>query len=117
MHANMRRDVVALYCGGAAVTPLASQVQVVGALAADMALADMVLQRVSLGHVKMFARHGWIVARWLQKANPCAHASTHIGSTRRHCRVVREHTYIELFGGWAALAAILPLADERVGRD
>lgn len=40
---NVRRDVVTLYSRSTAVTPLAGQVQVVGALATDMALADVVL--------------------------------------------------------------------------
>lgn len=43
MHANVGGDVVALDGGGVAVAPLASQVQVVGALTADMALADVFL--------------------------------------------------------------------------
>lgn len=47
MHANVGGDVVTLDGGGVAVTPLASQVQVVSALAADMALADVFLLRAS----------------------------------------------------------------------
>lgn len=47
MNADVRGDVVSLDGGGAASTPLASQVEVVGALAADMALADVVLCRRS----------------------------------------------------------------------
>lgn len=43
MHANMGGDMVALDGGRVAVAPLAGQVQVVGAFAADMALADMFL--------------------------------------------------------------------------
>jgi hypothetical protein len=43
MDTNMGGDVVALDGGGVAVAPLASQVQVVGALATDMALADVFL--------------------------------------------------------------------------
>ena len=43
VHANVRSDVVALDRGGAAVSPLARQIQVVGALATDMSLADVVL--------------------------------------------------------------------------
>lgn len=41
--ANVRGDVIALDSGCVAGTPLASQVQVVGALAADMALANVFL--------------------------------------------------------------------------
>ena len=40
---NVRGDVITLDGGGAARVPLASEVQVVGALAADMALTDVVL--------------------------------------------------------------------------
>jgi hypothetical protein len=48
MDADVRGDVVAFDCRGAAGTPLAGEVEVVGALAADMALADVVLaMRVS----------------------------------------------------------------------
>ena len=43
VNTDVRSDVVTLDRGGAAVTPLAGQVEVVGALAADMALTDMVL--------------------------------------------------------------------------
>jgi hypothetical protein len=43
MDTDMRGDVVALDCGGVAVAPLAGQVQVVGALATDVALADVFL--------------------------------------------------------------------------
>lgn len=50
MHADVRRDVVALDRGRAALIPLARQVEVVCALAANMALADVVLR-------------GWLVRR------------------------------------------------------
>lgn len=45
MDANVRRDVVALYGGGAASTPLAGEIKIVRALAADMALAHVILAR------------------------------------------------------------------------
>lgn len=45
MDANVRGDVVAFDGGGTAGTPLTSQVQVVGALAADMTLTDVFLNR------------------------------------------------------------------------
>lgn len=51
MHTNVRGDVVTLDGGGVAVAPLASQVQVVGAFAANMALADVVLLIASLWSV------------------------------------------------------------------
>ena len=41
--ANVRCDVIALHGGGSAGAPLAGKVEVVGALATDMALADVVL--------------------------------------------------------------------------
>lgn len=43
MDADVRGDVVALDRGGAALVPLAGEVQVVGALAANMLLADVLL--------------------------------------------------------------------------
>lgn len=43
MHTNVRRDVITLDSGSTAVTPLASKIQVVGALAPNMALTDVVL--------------------------------------------------------------------------
>jgi hypothetical protein len=52
MDANVRGDVVALYGGGAAVAPLAGQVQVVSTFAAYMALADVILEGISSDHVK-----------------------------------------------------------------
>lgn len=44
MHADVRRDVVTLDGGRAALVPLTSQVEVVGALATNMTLADVVLE-------------------------------------------------------------------------
>ena len=46
--ADVRSDVVALDRGGAAVTPLAGQIQIVGALATNMTLTDVVLGAVSM---------------------------------------------------------------------
>lgn len=43
VNADVRGEMVALHGGGAASTPLARQVEIVGALATDMALADVVL--------------------------------------------------------------------------
>lgn len=43
VHANVRSDVIALDGGGTAVSPLAGEVQVVGALSTDMPLANMIL--------------------------------------------------------------------------
>ena len=43
MDTNVGRDMVTFYSRGTAITPLASQIQVVGALATNMALANMVL--------------------------------------------------------------------------
>lgn len=43
MNANVRGDVITLDGGGATCAPLTGQVEVVGALATDVALADVVL--------------------------------------------------------------------------
>jgi hypothetical protein len=45
MNSNVRGDVVAFDGGGTAATPLAGEVEVVGALAAYVALADMFLSK------------------------------------------------------------------------
>lgn len=47
VNTDMRGDVVALDGGGAAVAPLAGEIQVVGALAADVTLANMILHAKS----------------------------------------------------------------------
>jgi len=47
VNTDVRSDVVSLDRGGAAVAPLASQVQVVGALATNVTLTDVVLNEVS----------------------------------------------------------------------
>ena len=41
--ADVRGDVITLDCRGAAVAPLTGQVQIVGAFATDVTLADVVL--------------------------------------------------------------------------
>jgi hypothetical protein len=43
MDTDVRSDVVPLYCSGAAVAPLAGQVQIVGALATNVTLTNVVL--------------------------------------------------------------------------
>lgn len=45
---DVRSDVITFHSSGSAVAPLASEVQIVGALAANMALADVVLSKVSM---------------------------------------------------------------------
>jgi hypothetical protein len=47
MDADVRGNVVALDGGGAALVPLAGEVQVVGALAANVLLADVFLAEMS----------------------------------------------------------------------
>ena len=47
VNTDVRSDVVALDRGGATVTPLAGQIQIVGALAPNVTLADVVLEAVS----------------------------------------------------------------------
>jgi hypothetical protein len=44
MDANVRRDMVALHGRRPAVAPLASEIQVVGALSANMPLTNVILQ-------------------------------------------------------------------------
>lgn len=47
MDSDVRGDVVTLDSGGAAGIPLASEIQVVGALATNMFLTDVFLSRAS----------------------------------------------------------------------
>jgi hypothetical protein len=51
VNTDVRSNVITLDRGGAAVAPLAGQVQVVGALATNMAFTDVVLPQVSRGTV------------------------------------------------------------------
>lgn len=44
MHTDMRRDVITLDRGGTASVPLASEVEVVGALATNMTLTDVLIE-------------------------------------------------------------------------
>jgi hypothetical protein len=78
-------DVVALNGRSATVAPLTRKVEVVGALAADMALTNMVLKNVSASGVETKAILG---------------------------RVEQDgmHTYIEEFGAVTSFATALPLA-------
>ena len=45
MDTDMRSNVISLDCGGAAVAPLAGQVQVVGALAANVTFTNVILKK------------------------------------------------------------------------
>ena len=47
MNPDVRSDVVSLDCGGPARVPLTSQVEVVGALATNVTLTDVLLRQVS----------------------------------------------------------------------
>lgn len=56
MDADMRGDVVTLHSGGPATVPVAGEVQVVGALAANMTLTDVFLKETSLATLPSCAR-------------------------------------------------------------
>lgn len=45
MDTNMRGDVIAFDGGGAAIAPLTGQVEIVGALAANVSFANVILDR------------------------------------------------------------------------
>jgi len=49
VNTNVRGDMITLDCSGTAVPPLAGEVQVVGTLATDMALADVIVELFSRG--------------------------------------------------------------------
>jgi hypothetical protein len=53
VHANMRGDVIALDCSGAALAPGAGQVEVVGRLATDVALANVLLDNASVDAINL----------------------------------------------------------------
>lgn len=82
--ANVGGDVIALDGGCSASTPLASQVEVVGALTSDMAFADVVLLKPDVSRV---------FVGWKRRLSP---------------------TYIERFGAVASLATSLPLTGQVV---
>jgi hypothetical protein len=46
VHSNVRSDVIALDGGGTTISPLASEIQVVGTLSTNMSLANMVLNMI-----------------------------------------------------------------------
>lgn len=54
MDADVRGDMVAFDRGRATRAPLASEIQIVGALAADMTLANMFLDLLSASHTLTF---------------------------------------------------------------
>ena len=107
MNANVRGDVVTLDGGGATCAPLTGQVQVVGALAADMAFAYVVLGvlLVSGGYCD---EEGTRSPRE-KTSTRCVHEF--LATTPMPCRRV---TYIKSFGTVASLAAALPLAGQVV---
>lgn len=99
VHANVGSDVVALDRGGAAVTPLAGQIEVVGALATNMALTDVVL------HAS-------------QRAAKTSNGSV-LRVAARYAAVAKHtwrRTYIELLSRGKTVAAVLPLAGKLVAR-
>jgi hypothetical protein len=54
MDTNVRSNVISLDCGGAAVAPLAGQVQVVGALTTNVTLTNVILYGVSIRkHIRL----------------------------------------------------------------
>ena len=56
MYANVRCYVVTLHCGCPTCAPLACEVEIVGALATDMALAYMILECVSIAAYRATSR-------------------------------------------------------------
>jgi hypothetical protein len=106
MNTNVRSDVVTLDSGGAAVTPAAGQIEVVGALAANMAFAHMFLDTRDFP-----SQQG-------RKPN-----ATEIESDGRRKGKEKEkekekekgYTHIECLGGMKSFLATLPLADEALG--
>jgi hypothetical protein len=109
--ADVRGDVVTLDGGGATCAPLTGQVEVVGALAADVAFAYVILD-VLLASDGACDEEGTRSPRE-KTSTRCVH-----GFSRRQRRLVegpcRGITYIKSFGTVAALAAALPLAGQIV---
>ena len=99
---------VTLDGGGATCAPLTGEVEVVGALAADVAFAYVGPGRV----VSVW----WMLQREEGTRSPREKTSTrcvHDFSRRRHA-MYRRLAYIKSFGTVAALAAALPLAGQVV---
>ena len=96
---------VTLDGGGTASTPLASEIEIVSALATDMLFAYVVLSKVlASGHMS-----GWLLTHETKgEAETC---TQHIS----HTRPVRwDFTHAESFGAVASLAAALPLTSQVV---
>jgi hypothetical protein len=81
VHSNVRGDVITFDGGGTAVTPLAGQIQVVGALAADMALADVILMdMVSVSNTGFEQKRG---AKEVKKSSSTSHNAKEQRKLRR----------------------------------
>ena len=114
VNADVRGDVVTLDGGGATCAPLTGQVEVVGALAADVAFAYVVLD-VLLASDVCCDEEGTRSPRE-ETATRCTHGFSRRRRRRRTTTTLscRRMTYIKSFGTVAALAAALPLAGQVV---
>jgi hypothetical protein len=85
----MRGDVITLDSGGTAISPLTGEVQVVSTLAADMALADMVLGVVSKIESRVGGRGERKRARQLEGTRIFDYARTAHTGPLRHSTTFR----------------------------
>jgi hypothetical protein len=105
VNSNVRGDVITLDSGGATCAPLTSQIEVVGALATDVALAYVILD-------------GLLASDTCCDEERVRHAREDFNAMRGESfnlmTTYRKMTYVEGFGTIAALAAALPLAGQVV---
>jgi len=105
MNSDVRGNVITLDGGGATCAPLTGQVEVVGTLATDVALAYVILDDLLASD------------KYCDEERVC-HARETFDAMRREsfasktrCRSI---TYVESFGTLASLTAALPLAGQVV---
>ena len=107
---DVRGDVVPLDSGGAAIAPLAGKVQVVSALATDMALANVILLTELVSSEQREHVLKGLHGATRRTGVMCGRAAR--GPSEKRVRL----TYVELFCGRQPLATVLPLTDELVAR-
>lgn len=118
MDSNVRGDVVTLDSCGAATTPLTRQVQVVGALAADVSLAHMFLRgrsvkRSSLGAMA-FTREGSLDSHRALQLKCISHRSLATGTVDFHHHYWRQRVWRLVEGSVVAAAAAAAAAPQLV---
>jgi hypothetical protein len=105
MNSDVRGNVVTLDGGCATCTPLTGQVEVVGALATDVALAYVILDDLLVSGVYCDEER----VRHARETSDAMRRGSFASKT-----TCRKMTYVESFGTLASLTTALPLAGEVV---